>query len=688
MKRNKITALLLSLFISLSLMKISVFGAEIDSKNFEQAILNVKSVIPISDVYNNFSHSSRQIDNGKDTVTVWNLEWEADEENRGYISAEVDSYGNLCNYNNYSYNYDSSGLVKISREEARSTAEDFLKKALPDYLSDMRLIEKENSDFYSNQYNFKFQQYVNDIPVNFMKVNVCINKYTGEVDFYSGLEPGTKKSLFPEVDSIMDIESAKSKYIENIQEDLSYHSYCDYKLKKNNTFAGYSLNNNKAIDAKNGQAITIFNSVRNIYSNKSSLDSAGAESDKSGTGTELNEVEKEEVNNISGLISKEKAQEIIEDNIELFSKMQTEEISLNKSYMGNNYIWQLKFDNGSAEVNATTGEILAFYIYKSIVGGENNSITEEAAKIKSEDLLNKIARSKFNQTKLRNDYIDEDNSSYDFEYIRQVDGKNYTSNRLSVLIDKDTGTITSYNNIWYDDLDLPDISQAISKYDAFNKFNEIENFGLYYALDENEAVKLVYNFSEDEGKYYIDALSGKNIDGYGNEYKSNEIPEYDDIKGHWCEKIVKELLDSGYYIQADKFNPDINISQINFFRYMLSPDLHNYSEDEIYNMLIDRGIIKKEERNASSSVTNKDVAKFIARYLGYDKLAQNSNIFNNQFNDSIDDKYLGYANICYALNIIKGDSQGNFNADKYVTNAMASVYIYNILSQNNSIYIK
>ena len=688
MKRNKITALLLSLFISLSLMKISVFGAEIDSKNFEQAILNVKSVIPISDVYNNFSHSSRQIDNGKDTVTVWNLEWEADEENKGYISAEVDSYGNLCNYNNYSYNYDSSGLVKISREEARSTAEDFLKKALPDYLSDMRLIEKENSDFYSNQYNFKFQQYVNDIPVNFMKVNVCINKYTGEVDFYSGLEPGTKKSLFPEVDSIMDIESAKSKYIENIQEDLSYHSYCDYKLKKNNTFAGYSLNNNKAIDAKNGQAITIFNSLRNIYSNKSSLDSAGAESDKSGTGTELNEVEKEEVNNISGLISKEKAQEIIEDNIELFSKMQTEEISLNKSYMGNNYIWQLNFDNGSAEVNATTGEILAFYIYKSIVGGENNSITEEAAKIKSEDLLNKIARSKFNQTKLRNDYIDEDNSSYDFEYIRQVDGKNYTSNRLSVLIDKDTGTITSYNNIWYDDLDLPDISQAISKYDAFNKFNEIENFGLYYALDENEAVKLVYNFSEDEGKYYIDALSGKKIDGYGNEYKSNEIPEYDDIKGHWCEKIVKELLDSGYYIQADKFNPDINISQINFFRYMLSPDLHNYSEDEIYNMLIDRGIIKKEERNASSSVTNKDVAKFIARYLGYDKLAQNSNIFNNQFNDSIDDKYLGYANICYALNIIKGDSQGNFNADKYVTNAMASVYIYNILSQNNSIYIK
>ena len=681
MKRNKIAALLLSLFISLSLMKISVLGAEIDSKNFEQAILNVKSIVSISDDYKNFSHSSRQIDNGKDSVTVWNLEWETDDENRGYISAEVDSYGNLCNYNNYNYNYDSSRLAKISREEARNTAEDFLKKALPDYLSDMRLIDKENNDIYSNQYNFKFQQYVNNIPVNFMKVNVSINKYTGEVEYYSGLEPGTKNSEFPEVDSIVDIESAESRYVENIQEDLSYYSYYDYKAKKNNTFAGYSLNNNKAIDAKSGEVITVFNPNWYIYGDKYSLNSTGAEFDKAGI--ELSELEKEEVNNVSGLITKERAQEIIDDSIESFSKMQTEEISLNKSYIENNYIWEFNFDNGSAEVNAITGEIVGFYIYNIIMDEKNNSITDEAAKIKAEALLNKIAGSKFNQTKLINNEIDEDSSRYDFEYIRQVNEKNYTSNRLTVSIDKETGNVISYNNIWYDNLDIPDISQAISKYDVFNKFNEPKNFGLYYVIDENEAIKLVYNFGEDDVTYYIDALSGKKVDGYGNEYKSNEIPKYDDIQGHWCEKTVKELLDSGYYIAEDKFNPDTNISQINFFKYMLSPELHDYSEDEIYSMLIDRGILKEEERNALSSVTNKDAAKFISRYLGYDKLAQNSNIFNNQFKDSIDDKYLGYANICYALNIVKGDSNGNFNEDNYITNAIAAVYIYNILSQNN-----
>ena len=36
---------------------------------------------------------------------------------------------------------------------------------------------------------------------------------------------------------------------------------------------------------------------------------------------------------------------------------------------------------------------------------------------------------------------------------------------------------------------------------------------------------------------------------------------------------------------------------INFFRYMLSLNASDYSDDELYNILIDRGIIKEEEKN-------------------------------------------------------------------------------------------
>ena len=114
----------------------------------------------------------------------------------------------------------------------------------------------------------------------------------------------------------------------------------------------------------------------------------------------------------------------------------------------------------------------------------------------------------------------------------------------------------------------------------------------------------------------------------------------------------------------------------------------DYSEDELYDILIDRGIVKKEERNASGPVTNKDAAKFITRYLGYDKLAQNSKIFNNVFKDYVDDDYLGYASICYGLNIIKGDSKGNFNENQCVSNAKAALYIYNMISESGSRYLK
>ena len=70
------------------------------------------------------------------------------------------------------------------------------------------------------------------------------------------------------------------------------------------------------------------------------------------------------------------------------------------------------------------------------------------------------------------------------------------SNRLTVSIDKLTGSIVSYNDIWYDNVNLPDVSQAITKDDAFNIFNEAGSFGLHYVLNEKNEAELVYIFSK------------------------------------------------------------------------------------------------------------------------------------------------------------------------------------------------
>ena len=67
----------------------------------------------------------------------------------------------------------------------------------------------------------------------------------------------------------MNLHVAEKAYIEKLGVDLKYYSYYDYKQKKMNVFAGYSINDNKnkAIDAKTGQVVSISNE-NNIYNDK------------------------------------------------------------------------------------------------------------------------------------------------------------------------------------------------------------------------------------------------------------------------------------------------------------------------------------------------------------------------------------------------------------------------------------
>jgi hypothetical protein len=117
----------------------------------------------------------------------------------------------------------------------------------------------------------------------------------------------------------------------------------------------------------------------------------------------------------------------------------------------------------------------------------------------------------------------------------------------------------------------------------------------------------------------------------------------------------------------------MNITQSNFFKYLYSAVKNNYnSDDEFYNMLIQNGILKTDEKSPSSFVSNADAAKFVIRYLGYEKIAVHSEIFNNPFKDTIGEEYKGYAAMCYSLNIIKG-TNGSFNEGHNISNAEAAV---------------
>ena len=174
-------------------------------------------------------------------------------------------------------------------------------------------------------------------------------------------------------------------------------------------------------------------------------------------------------------------------------------------------------------------------------------------------------------------------------------------------------------------------------------------------------------------------MTGVRIGYDGKKYKENNLPTYTDITGHAYENVIKELSNNGYYLEGDKFNPDSYITQANFFKYLYTPDMSYYDEDELYEMLIGNKIIKSEEKSPDHILTNGEVAKYVVRYLNYEPIAKNSQIFVNPFKDNVSNDYKGYAAICYGLDIIKGDSNGNFNEKGNMTNGQTAQVIYNLL---------
>lgn len=670
---------------------VPAFGAEEDSKGLEQAIIDAKKIIKVPDKYSDFTHYSSERETMEGKVRVWSLNWAEKEGNHGFVSASIGENGFLYEYNKYDGDGDNKGLARVTKSVAKTSADEFLNIVMPADAAQMKVINQDSNNYSNQEYNFVYQKFVNEIPVNFITVNIGVNKYTGEVTSLTGNNLEIKGMEYPSLGNTIAATDAEKAYIEKLGVNLKYYAYYDYKQKKMNVFAGYSIfdNKNKAIDAKTGEAIALYSDDK-IYKDKQDYGTGSAsQSNMAKINQELTKEEMEAVKNVSNLISKEKAESILRGATDLItSDKKVKDANLNKNYINDQYVWNISFDNAYGEVDASSGEVLSLhcYDYDNIAG---STVTKEDAKSIAESFLKKITPNKFDQTKYKEienrifkiAVVEEGNIS-SFNFVRQVNGIEFESNSLYVQVDKTKGKVIGFNNNWYDNITFPDVSKAMTKEAVFNKFKELKTFGMQYVTIDKSKAGLVYNFKNSDENYIIDPISGDRLDYMGQVYRENKLPEYTDISGHWSEKIVKELLENGYYIEGERFKPDMNIGQIDFLRYLYSPMQNNYTDAEFYDMLIKNGVVKKEEKAPSSLVSNKEAAKFIIRYLGHEQIAIHPEIFTNPFKDNVDEKYKGYAAMCYALNVIKGDRNGNFNADHNISNAEAAVIIYNLIKNN------
>ena len=680
---------ILSILVAISLVltsAIPAFAGETDSKGLEQAIAQVKNVVTIPSEYKDFQYNSSQYEENGKQVSVWYLNWNKSDYSAS-ISASVENGGYLINFNTYS-DQQKEGLGKVTREAGQKTADAFLAKVRPDIAADLRLMD--NTDYSStDRHYFKYKLYKNDAMVNFVEFGVEVDKYTGQVIGFNCQGSGEDFSKLPSTDGVIGLEAAQKAYLDKINVSLSYYSNFDYNKKTLTIFPAYSGTNTggKVIDAKTGEAVSLFND----YTYYNDMGGGGGMAKTADSAAAENALTKEElaaVESVSSLISKEKAESILRNTAPgITSSMKILSSSLSKNYIEpDKYLWEIGFDGAYGVVNAKTGEVTSFYIYNVDSSKSKVGITEDKAREKAEAFMKKLAPEKFEQSRFYESPENQlykpavsDVSDYSFNYYRQVNGIDFVGNGFTVIVNKTSGLITHYDCNWYDNVTFPSIDNVISEEKAFNSINTTGKMGLMYKKVNDGEVALVYDFTYSVGNFLIDPVSGSKLGWDGKPYKDTSMPEYTDIKGHWAEATINKLLDNGYYLEGEKFNPGQKITQMKFLRYLYSPIQAYYTDEDFYKMLVNDKIIKDNEKAPTLTLTRQDAARFTVRFLGQGKAAEHPEIFVSPFKDNVSDSYKGYAAICYGLKVMQGDNKGRFNGINQVTNAEAATIIYNAL---------
>ncbi|MDD2215830.1 MAG: hypothetical protein PHE41_04575, partial [Eubacteriales bacterium] len=641
-------------------MAMPSYAGENDSKGLEEAILAVKKVVEIPDGFTEFYYHSYENDGKTGNGTVWNLSW-SDESREGSIYASVDWKGNLISYEKYVRN-DEKGLAKINRAQAVQIATNFLAKACPGLATNMREINRDQNSTYSYGHLIQYGYYVNGIPANFINVLLCVDKYTGEIASYEGLYPGFELPDFPLLLDAIDQDTAKTAFLKEIGISLKYHSYYNYRNKSLSVFPTYQIaKKHQVIDAITGKAVDLYYGDDRMRSSNMKEFA----SDANGMGAEDQNLTKEElaaIKNLEGLLTKEQAAERIKDQASVLpATLEVKGATLRQHYIEKEtFIWDISFENAYGSLDAKTGELLCFSYYEAQDKG-NSNLSKESAKKIGEAFLNIVAPTKFAQcvfVEEQDEYIifngkEEEPSNYSFKYNRKENGIEFVDNGLSVTVNRNTGKVYYYSNEWYNNLEFPSVDTVISKNEMMETMREVGDFQLVYEqVGVDGAVKPVYTFVSSIQNALFDPFNGNRIGWNGKPYKVVTKPLYTDIGGHWSESIVLELLDNGYYLKGDLFKPDQKIKQIDFFRYLFTPEMDYYTDEELYEMLKNRKIIKDGEEKPDKIITRQEIAKYMIRYLGLGLAGEHPEIFSNQFKDKVADEYKGYAALCYGLGIM------------------------------------
>ena len=672
----------------------------------------------------------------------WVLSWNSSDWSAN-INAQVTAGGILLYYYKHEWTDDSNRrnitLARVSKSRARRTADEFLQKVLGDDAGKFRLAD-QTLGFPSDRHRLNYVLTHNGFDYPNYNISVELDKLTGEILGYSRgghqFFHDLSEDIFEYQDAGATIakDKALESYLEHIGLDLVYTSQYDWQARELKVHPVYRLKNNRDefISAVDGSLVKIDFNIQPIAGMAGGYAEAEMVAEDSGSparNISFSPAEQAALDSAGDYITADQAVAAMIKAFDL--ELDLSEYQVNSGLRVDQinqeqYLWNISLirrsDTGrdwiGASVDARNSNIINFsqssaYYNEIIMDDGSGRIMRgyvEPEPIYTYDEAKELVLKKIKEI-LPYD-LDENfelvdtryysrivpvaeggdaakDASYQFYYVRKVNGIHFESNSVSIMFNNITGMISNYDLTWYENAEFPALDNIISSARALSRIEEYAGYNINYMSngmtdDGKINVSLVYTFGNSVN---IDPFTGNWIGRNFEEITREDAlpPSYRDLEGHWSKDIVDTLTANDIYVWGGRsFDPDKDITKGEFLSYLrfYSNNIWLFTGLETSIFVDSRAFIRNESlgEDADNIISRQEAAQIICEIAGYGQLGSRHEIFAYPFDDEgSDEQYRGYIAIMKALGIIQGDGSGNYNAKSNLTRAEAASLVYNII---------
>lgn len=700
----------------------------------ETAIKQVKAKIPIPSQYSEFNYYFNDATTYSDAS--WTMNWSTKDGN-AQIIVSCDTAYHITSFYRYDYTKPATGISKYLKSELKKTADEFIEKVSPGLGGKLNFMEANFDSVYNGNYIYEYQRVENGVafPENTVQVNV--NSITGEVNaFYLNWLYGAK---IPSKTTEITKEEATKLIEKNMKMKLVYRSdyYSIYdvaRTTKKKAFLVYEPTQSYiSVDAKSGKVyLTKSEWINTRTVQESAKSTAAADSNASGNIT-LTEEEMAKIKELTNIISKEKAIQIITGNTSLYldENLAAHSTTLTKLDGGNgqsNYVWNISLSDpreinyekdksyyrgyAYATVDAVSGKILSFnssvksYYDEISKKWQSVKITYDQKEAKEilEKFLKKQVNDRFTNTVFVNsneDYVVTYKNNkpvyggYQYQYNRVHQSIEYPYNSIFGSVDGVTGKIYSFGSNWDENIEFESPKGAMTADAAMDAYLSKDGYDLKYEINQitkyddskktkdlinnnltsvEYEVRLVYQPGIDPS--YISPFTGEQLNQAGELYKKVKPYQYQDLKDDTKYRNVLLLADMNIGFEGENFLPSQAIT-----------------EGELNELLDKIGayypMVMKNATKDNRLITREEIALTFIEKLGLSKVANIKGIYKTGYADeaTINEKYLGAVALAKGYGLMNSDKENRFNPKNNVNRLEAVDLILSYIEvQRTGIY--